>query len=150
MVIYLGSQLGSFVMWGGRNTQRNITGVCGERMNCPGHTEFASAHGVCAFPVTLLRLRVALLGTCLMRARGCMHFLDLHHSGSRVPHKGIDSVGYAFCALPGMSCSGDQVVGERTFPSWVVHLITCPIPATHFPGCTAGASCHVHVSLLGR
>ena len=116
-------------MWGGRNTQRNITGMCGECMKCPGHTEFASAHGVYAFPVTLLRLQVALLGTCLMRARGCMHFLDLHHSGSRVPHKGKDSVGYAFCALPGMNCLGDQVVGERTLPSWVVLLITSPHPS---------------------
>ena len=51
---------------------------------------------------TLLRLQVALPGTCLRRALGCIHFLDLHHSGSgsRVPHKGTDSVGPGFCALP--------------------------------------------------
>ena len=31
--------------------QTNITGVCGECLQCFGHIGFASAHGVCAFPV---------------------------------------------------------------------------------------------------
>ena len=51
---------------------------------------------------TLLRLQVALQGNCLKRAPGCVHFPGLSHSGSgsRVLHKGTDSVGPAFCALP--------------------------------------------------
>ena len=50
----------------------------------------------------LLRLSVALQGNCLKRALGCMHFPGLCHSGlgSWVLHKGADSVGPAFCALP--------------------------------------------------
>ena len=51
---------------------------------------------------TLLRLQVALQGNCLRQALGCMHFPGLSHSGSgsQVLHKGPDSVGPAFCALP--------------------------------------------------
>ena len=50
----------------------------------------------------LLRLQVALLGDCLRRALGCVDFPDLRRSGSgsRLLHKGTDSVGPAFCALP--------------------------------------------------
>ena len=51
---------------------------------------------------TLLRLQVALQGNCLRWALGCVHFLCLSHSGSGswVLHKGTDSVGPVFCALP--------------------------------------------------
>ena len=53
---------------------------------------------------TLLRLQVALWGNCLRRALGCVHFPDLRHSGSgsQVLHKGTDSVGPTFCALPSL------------------------------------------------
>ena len=45
---------------------------------------------------------------------GCMHFpgLSCSGSGSRVLHKGADSVGPGFCALPRSEHSGDQVLGE--------------------------------------
>ena len=51
---------------------------------------------------TLLRLLVALQGNCLKWALGCVYFPSLSHSGSGswVLHKGTDSVGPAFCALP--------------------------------------------------
>ena len=51
---------------------------------------------------TLLRLQVALQGNCLKQALGCVHFPGLSHSGSCfwVLHKGIDTVGPVFCALP--------------------------------------------------
>ena len=42
--------------------QTSVTGVCGECPQCLGHTGSAPAHGVCAFPSTLLRLQVALQG----------------------------------------------------------------------------------------
>ena len=53
-------------------------------------------------PSTLLRLLVALQGSCLRRALGCMNFPGLSHSGSgsRVFHKGTNLAGPAFCALP--------------------------------------------------
>ena len=51
---------------------------------------------------TLLRLQVALEGNCLKQALSCVHFPGLSHSGSgsQVLHKGTDSVGPEFCALP--------------------------------------------------
>ena len=39
------------MLWGGGTLQTNITDVCGECSQCLGHTGFAPAHGVCAFPV---------------------------------------------------------------------------------------------------
>ena len=50
----------------------------------------------------LLRLQVALQGDCLKQALGCVHFPGLSRSGSGswVLHKGTDSVGRAFGALP--------------------------------------------------
>ena len=36
---------------GGGTLQTNSTGVCGECLQCLGHTGFTPAHGVCAFPV---------------------------------------------------------------------------------------------------
>ena len=51
---------------------------------------------------TLFRFQVALQGNCLRPSLGCVHFPGLRHSGSgsRVLHKGTDSFGPAFCALP--------------------------------------------------
>ena len=53
-----------------------------------------------------------------MQALGFMQSPGLSHSGSgsQVLHKGADLVGPAFCALPGPSSSGDQVLGERNHP----------------------------------
>ena len=54
------------------------------------------------FRSTLLRLQVALQGNCLKQALGCVHFPGLicSGSGSQLLHKGADSFGPAFCALP--------------------------------------------------
>ena len=42
----------SVVLWGGRNiANKNITGVCGECLQCLGHTGFAPTPSVYAFPV---------------------------------------------------------------------------------------------------
>ena len=51
---------------------------------------------------SLLRFQVALQGNCLKQPLDCVHFPGLSHSGSgsRVFHKGTDSVGPAFCAFP--------------------------------------------------
>ena len=45
--------------------------------------------------------------------------------------------GMHFVPFPGLSCSGDQVLGEHTVPCGLCILITFPIPATQFPGCAA-------------
>ena len=53
-------------------------------------------------PSTLLRLQIALQGNCPKRALGFVHFPGLSCSGSgfQILHKGTNSVGHAFCALP--------------------------------------------------
>ena len=41
----------SVVVRGGRTLQTNITGMCGECLQCLSHSGFAPAHSVCAFLV---------------------------------------------------------------------------------------------------
>ena len=48
-----------------------------------------------------------------------------------------------FVPLPGLSSSGDQVLGECTVPGGQCILITSLVPATWFPGCTARQVWHV-------
>ena len=50
VVTYLGS-LVKLCCGEGGTLQSNITGVCGEYLQCPGHTGFAPTHSMCAFPV---------------------------------------------------------------------------------------------------
>ena len=133
--------------------ETNVTGMCGECSQCLGHTGFAPAHSMCAFPVYTAQAPDCSQGNCLWWALGCMHFPGLSRSGSgsRVLHKDTDSVRPAFCALPRSEQLRDQVLGERTLPRWVVRLITFPIPAAWFPGCTVGALsqvCHVSFGAL--
>ena len=74
--------------------------------------------------------------------------LDLSRSGSgtQVLHKGADSVGPAFCALP----RSKQVRWPGSWRVWSLQLIASPVPATRFSGCTTGAPSQVcRVSLLG-
>ena len=52
--------------------------------------------------------------------------------------------------FPGLSSSGNQVLGECTVPGGLCILITSPVPAVQFPGCTARAPSQVcFVSPLG-
>ena len=61
-------------------------------------------HWICphSWRVCTARIQVALQGNCLKQALDCVHFPGLSHSGSGswVLHKGTDSVGPTFCALP--------------------------------------------------
>ena len=84
--------------WEGRVLQTNITGVCGDCSQCLGHTGFAPAHGMCFSSLHCLGFRLL----CKEWALGCVQFpgLSLSGSGSRVLHKGADSVRPAFCAVP--------------------------------------------------
>ena len=80
----------------------NITGVYGECLQCLGHSGFEHTHSVCAFLVYTAQAQVALQGNCQKQALGCMHFQGLSRtgSGSVILHKGTESVGPVFCALP--------------------------------------------------
>ena len=149
MVTYLGS-LVQLCCGEGGTLQKNITGVCGECLQCLGHTGLPLLTACVLSWSTLLRLQVALQGNCLKWALGCMHFPDLCHSGSGswVLHKGTDSVAPEFCAFSSPSSSGDQVLGKCTLPRYSAsyHL---PSPSSSLSSCTAGAPCQVcHVSPL--
>ena len=128
--------------------QARISGVCGERLQCLGHTGFA----VCAVPVYPAQapgcsagelseagpgLR-ALPGSKLFRFLGTPQMLRLGWA-------------YLLCpSFPGPSSSGSQVLGELTLHSGAVHLVTSLVPATWFPGCAATASSQVcRVAPLG-
>ena len=99
------------------------------RLLCRG--TFQSRHWICALPRSKL-------------------FRFRFHKGTQVLHKGTDLVGHVFCALPGSSSSGDQVLGEHTVPvGWCI-LITYPVQATRFPGCAVRVPSQVcRVSSLG-
>ena len=91
------------VLWGGRNTANKyhwhvwgVLAVSRPHWVCP-------TLSVCVLSQsTLPRLQTVLQRNCLKWALGWVHFPVLSHSGSgsQVPHKGTDSVGPAFCALP--------------------------------------------------
>ena len=71
-------------------------------------------------------------------------------SGSQVPTKAQTQMGMHFVPFPGLSSSGNQVLGECTVPGGLCILITSPVPAVQFPGCTARAPSQVcFVSPLG-
>ena len=61
MVSCLGSLVQRRCREGGA-LQRNVSGVCGEHLQCSGHTGFAPTHGCVLSPSTLLRLPAALYG----------------------------------------------------------------------------------------
>ena len=105
-----------------------VRAVSGPLWVCPAHT----------------KLQAALQGSCLKRVLGCVRFPGLSRSGSgsRVLHRGTDSVGPAFCAFPRSEQLRPPGACRAHCPRWVVHLITSLVPAGRFPGCAAGALSH--------
>ena len=142
----------SVVLWGGKNTA-NISLVCmgsarsvWTTLGLPQLTAHVLSQS------TLLRLHVVLHGSCPKRALGFVHFLALScsGSGSQVLHKGTDSVGLAFCALPRPRELRPPVLGEHTVPGRLCILITSLVPASWFPGYATRVLSQVcHVSPLG-
>ena len=63
-------------------------------------------------------------GHCPKRALGFMHFpgLSPSGSGSRVLHKGTDSVGHVFCALPRSEQLRRPGAWRAHCPQWAMHL----------------------------
>ena len=98
---FLGSLVQSCCGEGG-TLQTNISGVCGECSQCLGHTGFAPAHGMCAFPVYIAQVPGGSSGELSKADPGLLvlpRSKPLRFS-SRVLHRGTDLVGPAFCALP--------------------------------------------------
>ena len=149
MVIYLGS-LVQLCYGEGGTLQTNITGVCGECSQCLGHTGFAPAHGVCAFPVYTAQAPGCSAGEESKAGPGLCALPRSTPLRFRCSTKAQTRLGLRFVPFPGPSSSGDQVLGECSLPTWAVRLITSPVPAAWFPGCAVGAPSHVcRVSLLG-
>ena len=99
--------------------QTNVTGLCGEHLQCSGHNGFAPAHGCVLSPSTLLRLQAALQGAG--PELHALSGLSCSDSSFRVLHKDTDSVGPAFCAFPGQSSSGIQELDKCTLPRCGAH-----------------------------
>ena len=102
MVTFLGSLVQSCYGEEGA-LQAHISGVCVGSTHSVWATLGLPPLMACVLSLsTLPRLQVALQGLCLKHALGCVHFPGLSRSGSgsRVLHKGTDSVGPVFCALP--------------------------------------------------
>ena len=74
---------------------------------------------------------------CLRPALGCMHFPGPRRSGSgtQVLHKGTDSVGPAFCALP----RSEQLRRPGAWRVRSLRLFASSVPAAQFSGCTTSA-----------
>ena len=89
---------------------------------------------------TLLGFQVALHVNCLKRALACVHFsgLSCSGSGSQVLHKGTDSAGPAFCALPRSEQLRQPGAWWAHSPKCVVRFITSLVLFACFPGCAAG------------
>ena len=97
--------------------------VYGSHWVCPSSRQ-------CVLPgSTVLRIQVALQGNCPKQALHFVHFpgLSCLGSGSRVLHKGTDSVGCAFCALPRF----EQL---RQPGAWRVHCPRWAVRLSHLPG----------------
>ena len=152
MVTYLGSLVQSCCGVGG-TVQTNITGVCGECAQCLGHTGFAPAHGVCAFPVYTVQApgcsaeELSKAGPGL-RARPRSKLLRFRFSGSPQRH----GLGWA-CVLSPSQVRAAQVT--RWLASTLSPGVRCVLspPSSQplsFPGCAVGALSRVcRVSPLG-
>ena len=141
MVSRLGSLVQSCCREGGA-LQTNVTGVCGECSQCFGHTGFALPTACVLSPSTLLRLQVALQGAGPeLRALPRPEPLRFRFSGTPQRRR----LGWAcVLCLPGLSCSGDQVLDKRTLFRCSV---TSPLPV---PASVSGHAGWVRlVSLLG-
>ena len=98
----------------GATLQTNITGICGEFLQCMDNTGFAPAHSTCAFTVYTGQAPGFSAGD-LSKVRP--EFCDLPRSKLlRLRFSGTESVEHEFCAFPGLSSSGDQVLGEHPVP----------------------------------
>ena len=117
MVTYLGS-LVQLCCGEGGILQANITGMCGEHLQCLGHTGFAPAHGVRAFPVYTAQAPGFSAGELSKVGPGLCGFprskpLRFRFSGTPQRHRFSWA---CVCALPRSEQLRDQVLGEHTLP----------------------------------
>ena len=134
MVTYLGS-LVQLCCGEGGTLQTNITGVC---LQCLGHTGFAPAHGVCAFPVYTAQapgcsageLSKAGPGLCALPRSKLLRFM---FSGTPQRHR----LGWVciLCLSQVRAAQVTRCLARALTPGRGGCLIASPIPAAWFPGC---------------
>ena len=137
----------------GGTLQTNITGVCGECLQCLGGTGFAPAHGACAFSVytsqalgcSARQLSEAGPG---LRAFPRSKLLRFRFSGMPQGHRlGCSCV---LCPSQVRAAQATRCVVSAVSPGGGVCLITSPVPAAQFPGWQRAHPSQVcRVSLLG-
>ena len=137
----------------GETLQTNITGMCGECLQCLGHTGFAPAPGMCAFPVYTPQAPGCSAGEMSKTGSG-LHALPrskplrFRFSGTPQRHR----LGWACILCPSQiwAAQATRCLSSTLSPGRAVHLITSPVPAAPFPGCEAGVLSQVCcVSPLG-
>ena len=119
---------GSVVVWGRRNTATKSLACVGSARSL-GHSGFAPAHGVCAFPVYIAQVpgcSACELSKAGPGLRALPRSKPLRFRFSSTPQR--HRLGWACVLCP------SQVLGEHTLLRRCVHLITSLVPATPFPG----------------
>ena len=115
MVTFLGSLVQLCCGVGGTR-QTNIIGMCGECSQCLSYTGFAPS--MCAFPVYTAQAPGCSAGE-LSKAGTGLHALlrskPLRFRFLGTPQKQT-RLGLCFVPFPGLSTSGDQMLGEHTLP----------------------------------
>ena len=151
MVTFLGTIVQLFCGEGG-TLQTNIVVRIGECSQCFSHTGFAPTHGVSAFMVYTSQALSSSAGNCLRRALVCMHIPGLSRSGSGswVLQKGRLSWACVLYPSQVQAAQVTRCLASALTPRWGLCLITSPVPAAQFSGCTMGAPSRVCcMSLLG-
>ena len=150
MVAYLGSLVQLCCGWGRNAGNKYHWRVWGALAVSRSHRVCPRSWPVC-LPVYTAQAPGCSAGELSKAGPGLCASLNHSGSGSQVLHKGTDLVGPVFRALPRCERLRQQVLGKRAHtPSWVVRLITSPIPAPWFPGCAGRALPQVcYVSPLG-
>ena len=123
----------------------------GECLQCLNHTGWRPLAVCLLLQPTLLRLQVALQWTCLKWALDCMHLPDLSHSVQvlRYSTKAQIQLALCFVPFPGLSISGDHMLGECTLPRHSTSYCL-PGPNRWTSWVAAGMSSEVcHVSFQG-
>ena len=144
VVTYLGSLVQSCCGEGG-TLQTNISGVCGECSQCLGHTGFAPAHGVCAFPVYAAQAPGCSAGK-LSKVGPGLHILPrskpLMFRFLCILQR--HQLGWACILCPSQvrAAHATRCLASTHSPG-VVHLIASPVLASWFPGCAVGAPSQV-------
>ena len=152
MVTYLGSLVQLYCGEGG-TLQTNITGVCGECLQCLGHTGFAPAHGVCAFPVYTAQAPGCSAGELSKSGPG-LHALPrskpLRFRFSGTPQRHRLCWACVLCPSQVRAAQATRCLVSSLSSGLAVRLITSPVPAARFPRYAVGAPSQAcRVSPLG-